>query len=168
MHCGDMARTLEEKERDQEVVREVLRELEAMPPGRKLTGEELLAFLKRLPKLGDMPEGWSSADDIREFRGPLPDDDPLYQRNILGRRERFDAVPFFWTRQYGISVKYVGHAEKWDDVQISGSLEARDCTVTYRLAGRTVAVATIARDLQNLQSEAAMETQGQAAALQTR
>jgi hypothetical protein len=30
--------------------------------------------------------GSSSADIIRELRGPLPDDDPEFQRNILGRR----------------------------------------------------------------------------------
>jgi len=78
-------------------------------------------------------------------------------RNILGARERFDAVPFFWTRQYGVSIKYVGHAEKWDAVDVDGSLEARDCTVRYKLAGRTLAVATISRDLQNLQVEADME-----------
>ena len=83
-------------------------------------------------------------------------------RNILGRRERFDAVPFFWTQQYDVSIKYVGHAEKWDAVDINGSLEAKDCSVTYKLAGRTLAVATISRDLQNLQVEAAMEASIQA------
>jgi apoptosis-inducing factor 3 len=78
-------------------------------------------------------------------------------RNILGRRERFDTVPFFWTRQYGVSIKYVGHAPEWDAIELSGSVEARDCAVTYKRAGRTLAVATISRDLQNLQAEAAME-----------
>ena len=80
-----MAKTVEEVEKEQ-VVLEVLRELEALPPGKKLSGEEMMAFAKRLPKLGNMPEGWTSADDIREFRGPLPEDDPDFQRNILGRR----------------------------------------------------------------------------------
>jgi NADPH-dependent 2,4-dienoyl-CoA reductase/sulfur reductase-like enzyme/nitrite reductase/ring-hydroxylating ferredoxin subunit len=83
-------------------------------------------------------------------------------RNILGRRERFAAVPFFWTQQYDVSIKYVGHAEKWDAVDINGSLEAKDCSVTYKLAGRTLAVATISRDLENLQVEAAMEASIQA------
>lgn len=78
-------------------------------------------------------------------------------RNILGRGERFQAVPFFWTQQYGVSVRYVGHAEKWDAVEIDGSLEAKDCAVSYKLNGRTFAVATISRDLLSLQIEAEME-----------
>lgn len=80
-----MAKTVEDIEKKQ-ALREVMRELEALPPGKKLTSEEWLALAQKLPKLGNMPEGWTSADDIREFRGPLPEDDPDYQRNILGRR----------------------------------------------------------------------------------
>lgn len=78
-------------------------------------------------------------------------------RNILGYREPFDAVPFFWTQQFGVALKYVGHAEKWDAVEIDGSLEAKDCAVSYKQGGKTVAVATIGRDFQNLQFEAAMQ-----------
>jgi NADPH-dependent 2,4-dienoyl-CoA reductase/sulfur reductase-like enzyme/nitrite reductase/ring-hydroxylating ferredoxin subunit len=78
-------------------------------------------------------------------------------RNILGRREPFAAVPFFWSQHYDIAINYVGHAEKWDRVEIDGSLEARDCAVTYTRGDRTLAVATISRDLQSLQAEAAME-----------
>ncbi|HVE70625.1 MAG TPA: hypothetical protein VNI54_04585 [Thermoanaerobaculia bacterium] len=76
---------VDEMTEQQRQVAELLRDLEALPPGHQLRGEELMSFIRRLPKL-DLPENWTSADDIREFRGPLPEDDPEYQRNILGRR----------------------------------------------------------------------------------
>jgi NADPH-dependent 2,4-dienoyl-CoA reductase/sulfur reductase-like enzyme len=78
-------------------------------------------------------------------------------RNMIGRRERFDAVPFFWSMHYDVSILYVGHAEKWDEVQIDGRVEAKDCRVDYRKAGRTVAVATIGRDLDCLHAELELE-----------
>ena len=78
-------------------------------------------------------------------------------RNILGRRERFDCVPFFWTEQYDFGLGYVGHAERWDRVDIAGSLEARDCTVSYWLGGRKLAVAIVHRDLEGLRAEVEFE-----------
>ncbi len=78
-------------------------------------------------------------------------------RNILGQRVRFDAVPFFWSQHYHLAINYVGHAENWDRIEIDGSLDAKDCAVTYKLGERTLAVATIYRDLQSLQAELAME-----------
>jgi NADPH-dependent 2,4-dienoyl-CoA reductase/sulfur reductase-like enzyme/nitrite reductase/ring-hydroxylating ferredoxin subunit len=79
-------------------------------------------------------------------------------RNMLGRRERFAAVPFFWSQHYDVAINSVGHAESWDAVTIDGSLAARDCAVTYSRGGRTLAVATIARDRQSLDAERALET----------
>ena len=79
-------------------------------------------------------------------------------RNMLGQRKPFDAVPFFWTQQYGVAIKYVGHAASWDEVRIEGSPANQDCVATYLRAGRPLAVATISRDLRNLQAELALET----------
>jgi apoptosis-inducing factor 3 len=82
-------------------------------------------------------------------------------KNILGHRERFDAVPFFWSQHYDVAINYVGHAERWESVEIDGDLSARNCAVFYKRGGRTLAVATISRDLQSLQAEAAMESESQ-------
>ena len=77
--------------------------------------------------------------------------------NILGRRQRFDAVPFFWSQHYDLTINYVGHAESWDAIDIDGSLNSRDCAVTYKRGGRILAVASISRDLQSLQAERDLE-----------
>ena len=81
-------------------------------------------------------------------------------RNILGRHEPFDAVPFFWSQHYDITIRYVGHAERWDDVRVDGSLDAHDASVTFLRTGRRLAVATISRDRENLQAELELERVG--------
>jgi apoptosis-inducing factor 3 len=78
-------------------------------------------------------------------------------RNILVHRERFDAVPFFWTEQYDLGIAYVGHAERWESAEFDGSLDDRDCAITYRAGGQKLAVATIHRDLAGLHAELAFE-----------
>lgn len=78
-------------------------------------------------------------------------------RNLLGERRPFTDVPFFWTHQYDVAINYVGHAAKWDAVEIDGSLAERHAMVTYRLGGEVRAVATLFRDRASLRAELAME-----------
>ena len=78
-------------------------------------------------------------------------------RNMLGAHERFDAVPFFWSQQHDLQLNYVGHATKWDRIEIDGSLAAKDCSVTYRQGGRKLAVLTIGRDADSLAAEIELE-----------
>ena len=80
-------------------------------------------------------------------------------RNMLGRREPFHAVPFFWTEQFDFSLAYVGHAEQWDTADIDGQLDAdrHDCTVTYRRGRKTMAMAFVRRDLAGLRAELEFE-----------
>ena len=77
--------------------------------------------------------------------------------NMLGQREKFDAVPFFWSQHYDVPINYVGHAEGWDEIAIDGDIAGRDCTLRYKRNGRVLALASIYRDAENLLAEAAME-----------
>ena len=94
-------------------------------------------------------------------------------RNVLGLRvdagsigrRQFTQVPFFWSVHYDVTINYVGYAEKWDTVQIDGSLENRNATIAYREAGVIKAIATVGRDRASLEAEYAME-QGDTRALE--
>lgn len=71
--------------------------------------------------------------------------------NMLGARERFLDVPFFWSAHYDVTIRYVGHAPSWDAIEIDGDIAARDCLVSYWKDGKRVAVASIGRDAQALE-----------------
>ena len=78
-------------------------------------------------------------------------------RNMLGQREPFTAVPFFWSQHYDVPINYVGHAEGWDELAIDGDIAARDCMLHYKRNGRVLAAASIYRDVESLKAELAME-----------
>jgi len=80
--------------------------------------------------------------------------------NMLGAKLKFDAIPFFWSQHYDVPINYVGHAEGWDAIEIDGDIAARDCLLRYVKGGKTLATASIYRDVESLQSEAAMEREG--------
>ena len=84
-------------------------------------------------------------------------------RNMLGARERFQAVPFFWSAHFDVTIAYVGHAETWDRIAIDGDPKAHDCRVEYWQGKRRLAVATVNRDRAGLQAEAEMEAASQPA-----
>ena len=78
-------------------------------------------------------------------------------RNILGAREPFDQVPFFWSAHYDVTISYVGHAERWDRTRVEGSAERRDVAVWFERDGKVLALATIFRDEASLKAELGME-----------
>jgi NADPH-dependent 2,4-dienoyl-CoA reductase/sulfur reductase-like enzyme len=73
-------------------------------------------------------------------------------RNMLGAAQPFSDVPFFWSQHYDVPINYVGHAEKWDKIEIDGDIKARDCVVRYRQGGKVRAVASIYRDVDSLRA----------------
>ena len=81
-------------------------------------------------------------------------------RNMLGFRDRFDDIPFFWSAHYDkVSIQYTGHVERWDETKIDGDVMKMDCAVSYMVGGQRRAMATINRDHQNLENEVAMESE---------
>jgi NADPH-dependent 2,4-dienoyl-CoA reductase/sulfur reductase-like enzyme/nitrite reductase/ring-hydroxylating ferredoxin subunit len=78
-------------------------------------------------------------------------------RNILGAREPFDAVPFFWSQHYDTKINYVGHAERWDGIERHHGLPQGGWEERYMAGGVPLAVATIGRDRESLEAEHRLE-----------
>ncbi|MDN5864294.1 MAG: FAD-dependent oxidoreductase [Gammaproteobacteria bacterium] len=78
-------------------------------------------------------------------------------RNILGANEPYTKPPFFWSQHYDAAINYVGHAAEWDRIDSEGSAGDYDYEARFVKDGRTLAFASIYRDVESLQAEAAME-----------
>jgi NADPH-dependent 2,4-dienoyl-CoA reductase/sulfur reductase-like enzyme len=58
----------------------------------------------------------------------------------------FDAVPYFWSDQFGVKIQFVGHAREGDEVRVvEGSVDERRFVACYGREGRLVAALSFAR-----------------------
>lgn len=64
-------------------------------------------------------------------------------RNMLGRNEEMNTIPFFWTSQYGKSIRYCGHAHSFDDVIIDGNVDVQKFTAYFVKGDKVLAVASM-------------------------
>jgi 3-phenylpropionate/trans-cinnamate dioxygenase ferredoxin reductase component len=56
-------------------------------------------------------------------------------RSMLGSAAPFDYIHNFWSDQYEHTLQYVGHATRWDDFTVRGSLQEGKFVGFYLLAG---------------------------------
>lgn len=75
---------------------------------------------------------------------------------MLGETGAFNGVPFFWTKQYGVSFRYVGHAPVWDECVIDGDVGERKFLAYYLKGNKVVAVFGVGRDPELCAAEEAM------------
>ncbi|HEX6573415.1 MAG TPA: hypothetical protein VF042_00470, partial [Gemmatimonadaceae bacterium] len=54
-------------------------------------------------------------------------------------------------------ITYVGHAEKWDEILMDGSLDDGSAIIGYNTGDKILAVAATGREKDSLEAEAAME-----------
>jgi NADPH-dependent 2,4-dienoyl-CoA reductase/sulfur reductase-like enzyme len=67
-------------------------------------------------------------------------------KNMLDRKKRYNAVPFFWTTQFDVTLNYVGHATGWDRIEYQGDVEKKDFLALYIKDEKVTAVAGMNRD----------------------
>jgi 3-phenylpropionate/trans-cinnamate dioxygenase ferredoxin reductase subunit len=64
---------------------------------------------------------------------------PAAARNMLGREEPYEKIPYFFSDQYEVGMEYAGFATAWDEVVIRGDLDAREFIAFWLEGGRVTA-----------------------------
>ena len=60
---------------------------------------------------------------------------------MAGKNIEYYGVPFFWTQQAGLNLRYVGHAAKWDDIIYWGEVSSKKFIAFYIKNNKAVAAA---------------------------
>jgi 3-phenylpropionate/trans-cinnamate dioxygenase ferredoxin reductase subunit len=66
-------------------------------------------------------------------------------RSILGRRDPYDPVPWFWSDQYGMNLQYAGFHQRSDRLVVRGSVADRTFLAFYMNGGRVESIVSINR-----------------------
>jgi 3-phenylpropionate/trans-cinnamate dioxygenase ferredoxin reductase subunit len=66
-------------------------------------------------------------------------------KSMLGQREPYEEIPWFWSDQYDINLQYIGHATSWDEVVVRGSVAERKFTAFYLKDGKLRAALAVNR-----------------------
>jgi NADPH-dependent 2,4-dienoyl-CoA reductase/sulfur reductase-like enzyme/nitrite reductase/ring-hydroxylating ferredoxin subunit len=67
-------------------------------------------------------------------------------RQMIGSRDNFCGVPFFWTFHFGKRFNYLGHADEWDEIIYHGSVKTLDFLAFYVKDGRVLAVLSCGKE----------------------
>jgi NADPH-dependent 2,4-dienoyl-CoA reductase/sulfur reductase-like enzyme/nitrite reductase/ring-hydroxylating ferredoxin subunit len=66
-------------------------------------------------------------------------------RSMLGKKNPYENIPFFWSRQFGQSLKYIGYAPKFQKVVFRGKVDDASFLAGYYEDGSLKAVAGIGK-----------------------
>jgi 3-phenylpropionate/trans-cinnamate dioxygenase ferredoxin reductase subunit len=64
---------------------------------------------------------------------------PVAARNLLGREEPYDKIPYFFSDQYEVGMEYAGYSTAWDEVVFRGDVEGREFIAFWLEGGRVAA-----------------------------
>jgi 3-phenylpropionate/trans-cinnamate dioxygenase ferredoxin reductase component len=93
---------------------------------------------------------------------------PAAARNMLGKGESYEEIPWFWSDQYDYNLQYTGFHTEWDDLVVRGSMEERNFVAFYRKDGRVLAAVAINRGRDLRRSTRLIKAQSQVEAARLR
>ena len=90
---------------------------------------------------------WMTGEDIRIEHWRTALQQGRYAGlSMAGKNTKYESVPFFWTSQAGLTIRYVGYAKNWDDIIYWGDVSSKEFIAFYVKGNKVVAAAGINRD----------------------
>jgi NADPH-dependent 2,4-dienoyl-CoA reductase/sulfur reductase-like enzyme/nitrite reductase/ring-hydroxylating ferredoxin subunit len=102
------------------------------------------------------PDGRSGSTARVEHWAVAEHQGQLAALSMLGQEGR-QVAPFFWSRHHDLTINYVGHAEKWDRLEVDGDIDRADATVRYYRGDLLLAVAPVGREMDSLEAQRLMD-----------
>lgn len=90
---------------------------------------------------------WRSNDGIRiEHFRTAEQHGRIAGQNMAGHKVAYSSVPFFWTKQVGLNIRFVGHVVNWDEIIFDGDPESQKFIAYYVKEDKVYAAAGNKRD----------------------
>jgi apoptosis-inducing factor 3 len=66
--------------------------------------------------------------------------------SMAGKKIEYESIPFFWTHQAGLNIRYTGHAKNWDDIIYWGEVSSQEFIAFYVKNNKITAAAGSNKD----------------------
>jgi 3-phenylpropionate/trans-cinnamate dioxygenase ferredoxin reductase subunit len=107
-----------------------------------VTDERLATSVPGIWAAGDVANAWHPGFGTRirlEHWSAALNQGPVAGRNMLGRKDAYDKIPYFFSDQYDLGLEYNGFAEHWDQIVFRGDIDEREVIVFWLDQGLVVA-----------------------------
>ncbi len=120
-----------------------LKNLNPLPNG-SLNVDEYFQVVEDVYAAGDIATFtfWITGEKIRiEHWRTAEQQGRIAARNMLGKKQQYREVPFFWSAQVGLSINYVGHASDWHEIIFKGDVSSKEFIAFYVKDNKVLAAA---------------------------
>ncbi len=128
---------------------ELLQGVELDPKDQSVVVDEYLRAAEGLYAAGDIARfsDWRTGKAMRiEHWRLAAQQGQIAAHNMVGKSVKFRGVPFFWTTQLTIGLRYVGYATEWDDIIFWGAPATQKFIAFYVKDDQVLAVAGLSQD----------------------
>ncbi|MHC5938282.1 FAD-dependent oxidoreductase [Nostoc sp.] len=126
-----------------------LKGVELHPKDRSVVVDEYLCAGDSIYVAGDIARypDWRTNESIRvEHWRVAAQQGRIAAHNMAGKAVKFRGLPLFWTMQFKFPLRYIGHAQSWDEIIVDGDLQKQEFIAFYIKNNQVLAVATSHRD----------------------